>query len=1261
MTATNRFSLNLARFARVTLTVIILAVLLCATALTSFADTRENGLDIEITLDKENYSEGDNVVIMLSITNNTGKKIENVSARYYIPDCFEISEDSVTEIGVLNSRQTVRSQIHATAKSDVGSSSAAQKDEKDNTALYIVLIVLSALVFIAAVAILIMRERSRRRVAATISFIFALIFCFSAFSSFVPLSASTADPIFADDITYEDAKSIISKLFPEDYAKIIAQLSPSSELTRERAAIITSMMVLGSSTLPETVNKTYLDVSSDLFSMPYIDLAVSRAIMLPITASRFEPTTEVSGYQFVEYTLRAAGFGAAGEYIGQRGRARVISDALSLPYTDASALLTEDTLTCSEALCHALKVMLNPSAVRNENGEYTFTKSSLISDFENVEEKKAFAASGDLLITEHGKNIKLLTKTVDEAIYGVIYCQGAPIAVTRDFYTIDYSFVSVYAGKEAKKIGVGIEYTSPVPDSTYSLYYGSYDENADTLTGVFTSDNVHYTVDEKAFENAVYMIDAKVADKSLINYDRTVIFVAKVDSSAASKTVSKIFCVYQLSSDESASYDSFNAALAAARAITNEGNLFLPSAYDSFIITLNIIDSSLARDLTDTEECRALIAQAEQDIIDAVNELDKYLLESYAELDAEILRAQEYLSKAGEYTEKSIENLKAALEAAQDLSRELLLGDENKATISACKKEISKAIDNLVPSAFCDYTKYNYTLNIAKNINNESGKYNASDFASFQKTIDDTDKKLDKNLLRSAANQKLVDDACAKINDAIEKLNSKLPCDYTSLDAAIEAAEKKVANDPGNTTHRWTDGSFAEFMEALNAAKSVKRNMTLGYGSTNQATINANASFLISATSTLTENKKQDTSSFTSKLTEAQAIKNDEQTYDEKSFQLFEETLVKINDKFEANGTLYECDASKKIVDKAIADIEAAIDRLSDPKSCDYTKLTEKLAEIEALDRALYTAKSLALLDKAIADAKAITPDMLNDIYGDNQALIDGAVKNIDDAKNALVVAESFASEVLSTVYKNEEGTLNFIKLLVDGKEKEFILDPSITERPEIGDIIIVKAGGDELISIEIAKVEVSEYADGTELSDIKTHISYTAVTPEAGDKVVFFKNSAGDIIFITKVTEKNGEIIYNQSKLYLAGKEIPVLEGADFTAFSEKTLTKVLFAGRFAFSAEAFSALDATVSLSEGKAVYKESAEGESKNLEASSTVFETGENSEFLTLEKLSATLKAENAAKEYVAKLYLDADGKLIACKIVEAITETPDAVE
>ena len=340
------------------------------------------------------------------------------------------------------------------------------------------------------------------------------------------------------------------------------------------------------------------------------------------------------------------------------------------------------------------------------------------------------------------------------------------------------------------------------------------------------------------------------------------------------------------------------------------------------------------------------------------------------------------------------------------------------------------------------------------------------------------------------------------------------------------------------------------------------------------------------------------------------------------------------------------------------------------PEKCDYNKLNEKLTELDTLDRSLYTQKSLDALDAAIAEAKAIDPELLKDLYGDNQALIDGAIKKIDDAKAALLVMETFASQVVSDVYTSEVAsgdssteTVTLIKLLFEGKEKEFIVPEGITNIPKAGDIVIITVGGNEIISIEITAVELSEFTDGTTLSDITKHIAYEPVTPSVGDKAVFFKNSAGEVIFITKTTERIAETVYSasDSRLLIAGKEVSVAEGANFSAFTEKTLAKIIFAGRLAISAEPLTAIDATVSPSGENALYKENGGSEYKTLAASDTSFEAEEGSAHLTLTRLIEALKADGAAKTYNAKLFLDADGKLIACRLLDAVDESTGDAE
>ena len=221
MTATNRFYSCFLRTVCVISAVLFIVAICIIPSIPSFADETadvsesNSAISVEITLDKESYAKGEDVVIMLAVTNNTGKKLENVCARYYVPDCFEISEDVVSDLGTLNSRQTVRTQIHATAKTAFGSEIVKDAPDRDGTYVYVILLVACVIVFLTSTSLLVIRERNRKKIAATISFVFAFIFCFSAFSSaLLPISADTSDVVLESSVTYEDAKSIINTILP---------------------------------------------------------------------------------------------------------------------------------------------------------------------------------------------------------------------------------------------------------------------------------------------------------------------------------------------------------------------------------------------------------------------------------------------------------------------------------------------------------------------------------------------------------------------------------------------------------------------------------------------------------------------------------------------------------------------------------------------------------------------------------------------------------------------------------------------------------------------------------------------------------------------------------------------------------------------------------------------------------------------------------------------------------------------------------------
>ena len=274
MTAAHRFS---SYFLRTFLFLLIVISVAFAALIPSFADgaeSSESGLDVKISLNKDTYAKGENAVITVSITNNTGKTLSNLSARYFIPDCFDLTANTTTEVKTLTPRQTVNMQIYAVTNTSVERIEITPTDnESDSQRIYIIIAAVVAVIFAGVTLIFRAKEKKRKKIAATIPFVFALVFAFSL--TVIPslgISASSKEPIYADNITYTDASSIIKKIAPEKASEILAELSPESPLTREKAALICALMLSGKNPIPEVSEKIFLDIPSDFFFKPYVEL-----------------------------------------------------------------------------------------------------------------------------------------------------------------------------------------------------------------------------------------------------------------------------------------------------------------------------------------------------------------------------------------------------------------------------------------------------------------------------------------------------------------------------------------------------------------------------------------------------------------------------------------------------------------------------------------------------------------------------------------------------------------------------------------------------------------------------------------------------------------------------------------------------------------------------------------------------------------------------------------------------------------------------
>ncbi|MBQ8743164.1 MAG: hypothetical protein IJZ03_07315 [Clostridia bacterium] len=1267
MSATKRFPKIISAPLRIAAVSALLISMLICFAFVTHADSEakaSSDIDIEMSFDKEVYSKGDTVIIMLAVTNNTGKKIENVSARYYLPSCLEVSTPTTLDLGIMNSRQTVRTQIQAKALSDISRDMIENEDEKESNTLYITLLIISAAVFLVAVVILIFRERSRRKVAAAISICLAIVFMIAPMAN----RSSASDTVVADSIAFSECQDLFETLAPDTVDDLQKYITHSGDLTREKAAFLLSVMTLGANELPKVTSDPYTDVSADSAYAPFIAYSVEKGLIPSISATKFYPANKVSGYDFLTYTLRAIGLGANGEYLGQNGRANVIYDALRLPFAEASELLEigEGFVSCSRALSIAVKAMTIPCAELSQTGTYTLSSPSLITSYGNIASKKALAIDKNTLLCDGGELLKISYRTLDHLSYNVFSSESLDDIISGSSETVASAFTKLYVNGEETFVGVGIQPSVSSLSDAYSMRIGNYNE--DTL--VLTSDNIHFRIGQGALKDCKYMLDSRTVDVSEIDYEKPITVIIRSSDELVSFEINEILYVYQLSSNDPASYDAYNAALQSAKAIKNEDSkIYLPSAYDEFLSTIEDIDASLSKTLTDTEESRKLISDAEHEILNAIAKLSENKLVSYDALDAEIKLAEPYVSKDGSYTPESFEVFMLAYEEATSLSRELIISEENEALVSSTAEKLKKAVEELVFSDYCDYSEYQAALDSALAIKNDNGKFTDKNFKKFTDAVNAVKKDLATDLPRNEENQKKVDDAAKKIKDAIADLNATLPCDYSALDSALAQA-----SNINNDNFQWTSGSFAEFTEALTAAKAIKRNMTVGYGSTNQSQINSAASFLRSAISTLTQNSLCDYKEFNKALEAARAVTNNEGTYDAAAFGAYLETVDYIDENLDK--ALFKASVNEAKITQAIKDLEAAKARLEETDEsvlmCDMNALLEILASADSLsdeDLMKFSARTVDAFKKAKSAANALVEGGLlaNDIFGFNQKKIDDTAKALKDAMDSLAVEEIFTTQVVDILKESKDGDEKTYKITLlyraqgedASKATEFTVSEDIAKAlasAKIGDVLYVTTEDGMIVSASIIIPEVKTLTQDTDLSGYATSyfLSYEEYIPEIGGLAVFFISPDGEILFVTEPRTEAFEVTVKDGVYTVNGEDLILADDSVFDGIEDGTPCELTFGGIYLCRVEALTALEEDVSLDTNEnAVYKK--DGEPTVIEPSALDFTKANESELIIMSELISALKKNDAPYAYTATLWLDSKGALVACKLLGPVED------
>ncbi len=85
------------------------AVMLCASAMVFAESASQDGLIVSLTTDKDSYSQGESIVVTITVTNSNDVAVNNVSLRNVIPNGYDVADGSATikSITTLQAGETV--------------------------------------------------------------------------------------------------------------------------------------------------------------------------------------------------------------------------------------------------------------------------------------------------------------------------------------------------------------------------------------------------------------------------------------------------------------------------------------------------------------------------------------------------------------------------------------------------------------------------------------------------------------------------------------------------------------------------------------------------------------------------------------------------------------------------------------------------------------------------------------------------------------------------------------------------------------------------------------------------------------------------------------------------------------------------------------------------------------------------------------------------------------------------------------------------
>ena len=370
------------------------------------------------------------------------------------------------------------------------------------------------------------------------------------------------------------------------------------------------------------------------------------------------------------------------------------------------------------------------------------------------------------------------------------------------------------------------------------------------------------------------------------------------------------------SAEKKADYTDYNNAKSEADSLVNDdgnGNpIYDEDAFNAYKEAVNNVDNALEKDLPESEQ--SVVDDATKALEDAKTALESNKYADYTDFDAAKDALEEIVNApAGTYTEETVKNAQEALDNANQIPDNLVVGENNvnQDMINNATQNMQDVIDSAEKKA--DYTEFDKAVEDLENIvNAPEGTYTEETVKNAQDALDsivDVDKDM------ADTEQDILDEITAGLKDIVDSAEKK--ADYSEFDSVVDSL-KDIVNNPDNYTNETVEAA----KDALQNAEDFDKDLPETQQGVVDSFVNDLKDVLNSA------DKKADYTDYNNAKSEADILVNDDGNgnpiYDEDAFNAYKEAVNNVDNALEKD--LPESEQS--VVDDATGALNNALNTL---------------------------------------------------------------------------------------------------------------------------------------------------------------------------------------------------------------------------------------------------------------------------------------------------------------------------------------------